>query len=279
MSPGKIESIHGSSDSGNMSGGEGMGSPEGLTQSDYSDVKQAVQNSIRAGSKRTPAEIEEAIMRKKLRNRESAQRARDRQKARMRWLEEEVTRITGKNDQMLKENLLLRQVLGEQGQKIQELLRREEERSRRADEKEAREESRISIKTEQEEEAPPTPKKPALWRPGLDLEPTPKKTRPPVADRPIVTGSTDDHLSKMRLNILGDHVSNPISASSSSSFSGIGYEQSPRISVPSMPYFPLGTSGLGSSGLSHSFQPGSLSNDSLLLAQRLRQSQVLTGEQ
>ena len=143
----------------------------------------------------------------------------------MRWLEEEVTRITGKNDQMLKENLLLRQVLGEQGQKIQELLRREEERSRRADEKEAREESRISIKTEQEEEAPPAPKKPALWRPGLDLEPTPKKTRPPVADRPIVTGSTDDHLSKMRLNILGDHVSNPISASSSSSFSGIGYEQ------------------------------------------------------
>ena len=144
---------------------------------------------------------------------------------RMRWLEEEVTRITGKNDQMLKENLLLRQVLGEQGQKIQELLRREEERSRRADEKEAREESRISIKTEKEEEAPPAPKKPALWRPGLDPEPTPKKTRPPVADRPIVTGSTDDHLSKMRLNILGDHVSNPISASSSSSFSGIGYEQ------------------------------------------------------
>ena len=75
-----LESIHGSSDSGNMSGGEM--SPEALKQADYADIKHQVQNSIRAGSKRTPEEIEEAIMRKKLRNRESAQRARDRQKAR-----------------------------------------------------------------------------------------------------------------------------------------------------------------------------------------------------
>merc|ERR1712228_113466 len=102
---------------------------------------------------RTPAEIEEAVMRKKLRNRESAQRARDRQKARMRWLEEEVTRITGKNDQMLKENLLLRQVLGEQGQKINELLRREEERQRRND-KDTESETRVSVKTERKEETP-----------------------------------------------------------------------------------------------------------------------------
>jgi hypothetical protein len=63
-------STHGSSDSGNLSG----------TEQD-SDLK-APQHVMRAGQKRSPAEIEEAVMRKKLRNRESAQRARDRQKAR-----------------------------------------------------------------------------------------------------------------------------------------------------------------------------------------------------
>ena len=46
----------------------------------------------------------------------------------MRWLEEEVTRITGKNDQMMKENLLLRHVLEEQAGKINELVRRNEKR-------------------------------------------------------------------------------------------------------------------------------------------------------
>ena len=71
-----MHSVHGSSDSGNISGEE-------RPEIDYNDVKQQVQSSIRAGSKRTPEEIEEAIMRKKLRNRESAQRARDRQKARL----------------------------------------------------------------------------------------------------------------------------------------------------------------------------------------------------
>jgi hypothetical protein len=235
-----LESIHGSSDSGNMSGGEM--SPDMLVKADYADIKNQVQNSIRAGSKRSPAEIEEAIMRKKLRNRESAQRARDRQKARMRWLEEEVTRITGKNDQMLKENLLLRQVLGDQGQKINELLRREEERQRRSD-KDTDSESRVSVKTELKDETPAeepeTPKKPALWRPGLDTPTKPKRS------------TTDDHLSKMRLNIIQDHT---LPTTTSSSYSGIGFDQS-RLTVPSMPYFPLGTS-----ALSHNFQAGSLTN-------------------
>ena len=65
----KEASVHGSSDSGNISGEENK-------EIDFNDVKQQVQSTIRAGSKRTPMEIEEAIMRKKLRNRESAQRAR-----------------------------------------------------------------------------------------------------------------------------------------------------------------------------------------------------------
>lgn len=257
-----MESIHGSSDSGNMSGGEM--SPDLLNKADYADIKNQVANSIRAGSKRTPEEIEEAIMRKKLRNRESAQRARDRQKARMRWLEEEVTRITGKNDQMLKENLLLRQVLGEQGQKIQELLRRDEERQRRSDSDASDKESRVSVKTERKDDSgEPPAKKPALWRPGLDTPTKPKRS------------TTDDHISKMRLNIIQDHTL-PSSISSSntpSAYSGLGFDQ-PRLAVPSMPYFPL-----GASTLSHNFQPGSLTNDSLLLAQRIRQSQVISGEQ
>ena len=73
-------SIHGSSDSGNLSG----------TEHQEDDVKIGhlagqpglTNHVMRAGQKRSPAEIEEAVMRKKLRNRESAQRARDRQKAR-----------------------------------------------------------------------------------------------------------------------------------------------------------------------------------------------------
>ena len=98
----------------------------------------------------------------------------------MRWLEEEMTRITGKNDQMLKENLLLRQVLGEQGQKINELVRREEERMNRKSE---------SVKVEKCE----TPKKPAFWRPGIDETPAPAKT-------PVL--SAEEQLAKMRLAFL-----------------------------------------------------------------------------
>lgn len=66
---------------------------------------------IRAGSKRSPAEREEMVMRKKLRNRESAQRARDRQKAKMRWLEEELQKIKVRNEQLMRENLILRHMV------------------------------------------------------------------------------------------------------------------------------------------------------------------------
>ena len=97
----------------------------------------------------------------------------------MRWLEEEMSRITGKNDQMLKENLLLRQVLGEQGQKINELVRREEERTRKSE----------SVKTEPVE----TPKKTAFWRPGIEDTPAPAK--------PAVL-SAEEQLAKMRLAFM-----------------------------------------------------------------------------
>jgi len=201
----KEASVHGSSDSGNISGEENK-------EIDFNDVKQQVQSTIRAGSKRTPMEIEEAIMRKKLRNRESAQRARDRQKARMRWLEEEMSRITGKNDQMLKENLLLRQVLGEQGQKINELVRREEERTRKSE----------SVKTEPVE----TPKKTAFWRPGIEDTPAPAK--------PAVL-SAEEQLAKMRLAFM------PESNSTQSTYNPhLALEASQRLQ--SSPYFPLGAS-------------------------------------
>merc|ERR1712226_1470837 len=68
---------------------------------------------VRAGQKRSPAEREEMVMRKKLRNRESAQRARDRQKAKMRWLEEELQRVKIKSEQLLRENLILRHMVTE----------------------------------------------------------------------------------------------------------------------------------------------------------------------
>ena len=85
------DSLHGSTDSGNISGNE-QGSDEGHTVDKMghhlhhhdmaTDGSAGPHQLLRAGQKRTPAEIEEAVMRKKLRNRESAQRARDRQKAR-----------------------------------------------------------------------------------------------------------------------------------------------------------------------------------------------------
>lgn len=135
----------------------------------------------------------------------------------MRWLEEEVTRITGKNDQMLKENLLLRQVLGEQGQKIQELLRREEEREQRRKNKENDKESRVCVKTEHKDDtsSEPPAKKPALWRPGLDTS-----SSKPSMKRSI----TDDHLSKMRLNIIQDHTL-PSMPSTPSPYNGLQFDQ------------------------------------------------------
>lgn len=98
----------------------------------------------------------------------------------MRWLEEEMSRITGKNDQMLKENLLLRQVLGEQGQKINELVRREEERSRKSE----------SVKVEKSE----TPKKASFWRPGIEEPAAPVKAAPVL--------SAEEQLAKMRLAFM-----------------------------------------------------------------------------
>ena len=143
----------------------------------------------------------------------------------MRWLEEEVTRITGKNDQMLKENLLLRQVLGEQGQKIQELLRRDEERQRQRSDKDDND-SRVSVKLEQKEESGESaPKKPALWRPGLDSSSSSSAKQ--VAKRAAAVTTTDDHLSKMRLNIIQEHaMPSSLSTSSSTSYTnGLGFDQ------------------------------------------------------
>lgn len=50
-------------------------------------------------------------LKKKLRNRQSAQRARDRQKARMRWLEREVAIATLKNQNLQRENMALKELL------------------------------------------------------------------------------------------------------------------------------------------------------------------------
>lgn len=72
-----------------------------------------VQTQVKPGAKRAINDREEMVMRKKLRNRESAQRARDRQKAKMRWLEEELQKIKAQNEQVLRENLLLKHMLQE----------------------------------------------------------------------------------------------------------------------------------------------------------------------
>jgi hypothetical protein len=69
---------------------------------------------VKPGSKRSaPNDREDMIMRKKLRNRESAQRARDRQKAKMRWLEEELQKMKTSNEQIMRENILLKHMLSE----------------------------------------------------------------------------------------------------------------------------------------------------------------------
>lgn len=63
-----------------------------------------------ASSSKPPEQINEAaILRKKIRNRESAQRARDRQKAKMKYLEEEIKTLRVRNDLLFKENNLLKQ--------------------------------------------------------------------------------------------------------------------------------------------------------------------------
>jgi len=161
----------------------------------------------------------------------------------MRWLEEEMSRITGKNDQMLKENLLLRQVLGEQGQKINELVRREEERSRKSE----------SVKSEPVE----TTKKTAFWRPGIEETPAPVKHAAVL--------SPEEQLAKMRLAFMPE--STPVQSSYNPH---LALEASQRLQAS--PYFPLGSS------LSTPYS-GGLSNEHLLLAQRLRHNQILATEQ
>lgn len=223
---------HGSVDSGNLS-------------DDHQDIQkienqsdEAYKVAPRAGSKRTPEEIEEAVMRKKLRNRESAQRARDRQKARMRWLEEEVTRITTKNDQMLKENLLLRQVLNEQGNKINELLRRDEERQ---DSKSRINDVKSEIKVEKIESSE-APKSKGLWRPGIDSA-CDKKIENCQERSQITLPATEDHLARMRLNMLqnAENAAQAVAAAQNSTnnpYSSL-IEQS-RMGL-NLPYFPLST--------------------------------------
>ena len=49
-----------------------------------------------------------------MRNRESAQRARDRQKAKMKWLEEEINRLKARNSVLIQENLILKNVMIDQ---------------------------------------------------------------------------------------------------------------------------------------------------------------------
>lgn len=91
---------------GQVSPGSQFGHEDTLDMSTSPDTPM-----VRAGTKRSPVEREEMVMRKKLRNRESAQRARDRQKAKMRWLEEEMQKIKVRNEQLLRENLILRHMM------------------------------------------------------------------------------------------------------------------------------------------------------------------------
>lgn len=188
-------SIHGSSDSGNLSGTEHQDDDVKIGQ--LVNAGGLTNHVMRAGQKRTPAEIEEAVMRKKLRNRESAQRARDRQKARMRWLEEEVTRITGKNDQMMKENLLLRHVLEEQAGKINELVRRDENRRNKK--------LKDEVKTEPVEEIKKSAPKKSVWRPGFDDDKEDTATiissAPTVSAVSAVTAPTASSDLQLRLNL------------------------------------------------------------------------------
>lgn len=66
-------------------------------------------------TRRTVVETDVKEIRKKLRNRQSAQRARDRQKARMRWLEREVALLTMRNQALQHENATMRNLFGDKG--------------------------------------------------------------------------------------------------------------------------------------------------------------------
>jgi len=117
----------------------------------------------------------------------------------MRWLEEEVTRITGKNDQMMKENLLLRHVLEEQAGKINELVRRNEKREA-ALKSDVKSEPAIEVVAPAKATTAKAPKKAAIWRPGVEEE-TPVKAEPAVAAAPTVAEVTRENLVQMRLQM------------------------------------------------------------------------------
>jgi hypothetical protein len=117
----------------------------------------------------------------------------------MRWLEEEVTRITGKNDQMMKENLLLRHVLEEQAGKINELVRRNEKREA-ALKSDVKSEPAVEVVAPVKATPAKAPKKAAIWRPGVEEE-TPVKAEPAVAAAPSVAEVTRENLVQMRLQM------------------------------------------------------------------------------
>jgi len=254
-------SIHGSSDSGNLSGTEHQDDDVKIGQ--LVNAGGLTNHVMRAGQKRTPAEIEEAVMRKKLRNRESAQRARDRQKARMRWLEEEVTRITGKNDQMMKENLLLRHVLEEQAGKINELVRRDENRRNKK--------LKDEVKTEPVEEIKKSSKK-AVWRPGFDDDKEDTATiissAPTVSAVSAVTAQSNDLQMRLNLPTLPNVTSTPTPQSASVGslpYAAMLEQHSRSSTLPSalpstLPFYNL--AGLAAHGAYNSLATSTLANAS-----------------
>jgi len=77
--------------------------------------------------KRNMHEVEEMRERKKQKNRESAQRARDRFKAKMRWLEDQVRHIQERHDNLVRENTYMRHMHSVQSSKLDQLIKRETE--------------------------------------------------------------------------------------------------------------------------------------------------------
>lgn len=75
--------------------------------------------------KRNMHEVEEMRERKKQKNRESAQRARDRFKAKMRWLEDQVRHIQERHDNLVRENTYMRHMHSVQSSKLDQLIKRE----------------------------------------------------------------------------------------------------------------------------------------------------------
>merc|ERR1712086_1161383 len=78
-------------------------------------------------TKRNPHEVEEMRERKKQKNRESAQRARDRFKSKMRWLEDQVRLIQERHDNLVRENTYMRHMHSAQSQKLDQLLKLDQE--------------------------------------------------------------------------------------------------------------------------------------------------------